>query len=782
MNKTTLALAAALCCAAAEPAFAQAADAGTLTVTVTAQKRKEDVRQVPLAVSVLSGEALADNHIANFVDLSSSVPNLSFSPASGPGAGLSTLQMRGVNSQAGSATVAVYLDDVSLTTRNLYSQGTAEPRFFDLDRVEVLRGPQGTLYGASALGGTLKFISKQPDLRAFGGSAYAEASSTASGGSNYTLQGVLNIPLARDTLGLRIGVQSGKESGYIDQVDLKSLKIIAKDINDAHWDVAKLALKAQLNRDWAVTPALFYQRYKSGDIDAAYEAVGDYQSANAGVKLPRFQTSKIVREPGKDTLTLPSVTAAGDIGFADFTGILSGYHRQFDRRQDGTSINSPYIGSVVTDPALGTLVGYLPSAVDLNNRVRQTSIELRLASKGYEPSRLPITWIAGLYSARTKTEVFDNEPVFGINAAFKAAGKDINDPNELLDSFPGAFAGDSSYFSARHYYDRQHSIFGELTYHFSPSLRAIVGLRALRASQHFTREGDFYYAGGPSSVVIDSSSSATTPRLALSWDINNETSVYANIAKGFRLGSANRPVPLTAIVKQDLKDIGLPQTIPDAFKPDSLWSYELGSKSRFMGGKVSLNLAAFVIDWKDIQQDVVLPNAGFDFETNVGKAKSYGFEFEARGRVTDKLTLTAAGSVSHATFSADMPALGADANGNLNVHKGDRIQGVPRFNAALGFEYGFTAFGSKSGFVRGNAQWVGSSKGTFVRDSSDYLRPGYVTAGGALGLGFDRWEFTAFAKNILNNDKVIQRPDVQGVSTVYHLRPRTIGLTAAYEF
>jgi outer membrane receptor protein involved in Fe transport len=751
-------------------------------ITVTAQKRKEDVRKVPLAVTVLSGEALQDNHISNFVDLSTSVPNLSFSPASGPGAGLSTLQMRGISSQAGSATVSVYLDDVSMTTRNLYSQGTAEPRFFDIDHVEVLRGPQGTLYGASSLGGTLKFIGRQPDLRALEGGAFAELSSTSHGGMNHTLQGVLNIPLAKDSLALRIGVQSGKDSGYIDRVDVNTLKVVEKGINDAKWDVLKLALKAQLGRDWSLTPALFYQRYRTGDIDAAYEAVGDYQSANVGVPLAKFQTSKIVREPGKDTLSVPSLTVNGDVGFADMTGILSGYDRKFTRRQDGTSINSVYIGSVVTDPALGVIVGFLPSAVDLDNKIRQTSIELRLASKDYTSGGTPVTWIAGLYSARTKTEVFDNEPVFGINAAFKAAGKNIEDENELADTFPGAFTGDSSYYSARHYNDRQNSLFGELTYHFSPSLRATVGLRVLRASQHFTREGDYYYAGGPSSVVIDSSASANTPRFALSWDMNRDTSAYVNIAKGFRLGSANRPVPLTALVRSDLQLLGLPQSIPEAFKPDSLWSYELGSKSRWMGGRLSLNVAVFYIDWKDIQQDVVLPNAGYDFETNVGKASSYGFEFEGRARVADRWTLTASGSVTKATFSSDMPSLGSDADGNLNVRKGDRIQGVPRFNAALGFEYGFEAFGSKSGFVRGSAQWVGSSKGSFVRDSTDYQRPGYFTAGGAVGLNFGRVEVTAFVKNLTNNDKVIQRPDVQGVSTVYHLRPRTVGVTANVDF
>ncbi len=788
-KKTALALAAACTLAAAGAARAQSSPAGTGgaatsptgdIVTITAQKRTEDIRKVPLSVTAISGDSLQDHHVADFADLSRAVPNLSFSTQAG--AGLATLQLRGVSSQAGSATVSIYLDDVSLTTRNLYSQGTAEPRFFDIERVEVLRGPQGTLYGASSLGGTIKFISNPPDAKQLGGGAYAELSSTRHGGTNYTLQGVLNLPLVKDTVALRVGVQSGHSSGYIDQVDPKTLGVIAKGINSNDWDVVKLALKARLGPDWTLTPALFYQRYKSGDIDASYTEVGSYQSANAGVPLAAFQTSKIVREPGNDTLSVPSATLNGDLGWADLTGILSGYRRNFRRVQDGTSINSPYIGSVTTDPALGAVVGFLPSAVDLNNRVDQTSLELRLASKDWRAGGSPYTWIAGVYAARTKTEVYDNEPIFGINAAFTAAGQNINDPAALAGSFPGAFAGDSSYYSARHYNDRQNSVFGEITYHASDTLRLTAGLRALRASQHFTREGDYYYAGGPSSAVIDSSASASTPRLAADWDLSPDQTLYVNIAKGFRLGSANRPVPSTPLVLQDLQSLGLPGTVPAAFKPDSLWSYEAGSKSRWLGGRLSLTAAAFYIDWKDIQQDVFLPLSGFDFETNVGKARSTGLEFEARWRATAALTLSASGSLTHAVFAQDTPALGLDGNGVPYARKGDRIQGVPRYNAALGFDWRYAAFGATEGFVRGGAQWVGDSRGTFVRGAPDYVRPAYVNADASTGLTLERWEFSAYVKNLFDNNQVIQRPSIQGVPEVYQLRPRTVGVTARYDF
>jgi iron complex outermembrane receptor protein len=770
--------------AAAPAEAASAPKAVTLDqVMVTSQKRKEDIRKVPLSISVLSGETLQESHIQNFTDLTRSVPNISFS--SQAGAGLSTIEIRGVSSQAGSATVSIYLDDVSLTTRNIYSQGTAEPRFFDVDRVEVLRGPQGTLYGASSLGGTIKFISKQPDPKSFSGSAYAEVSSTSHGGTNHMVQGILNVPLVKDSVALRLGVQSGKDSGYIDQVSPTTLQVIDKGINSTQWDVLKLALKANIASGWSLTPALFHQRFKSNDIDAAYLAVADYQifppATPPGPALQLFQTSKIVREPATDKLTVPSLTLNGDLGFADLTGVLSGYQRRFDRIQDGTYVNVGYIASVITDPALSDVVARLPSAVQLNNKINQTSLELRLASKDYDPSRGPLTWLAGVYFAKTRTEVFDNEPIFGINAAFTAAGRDINDPAELADSFPGAFLGDSSYYSARHYHDKQTSIFGEITYHASPTLRGIVGLRALKASQHFTREGDFYYAGGPSTAVIDSSANAVTPRFAFNWDATPATTVYGNIAKGFRLGAANRPVPLTPLVITDLNNMGLPPTIPAAFEPDSLWSYELGSKMRLLDNRLSLNVAAFYIDWKNIQQNVILPLSAFDFETNVGRATSTGLEAEARLRATDQLTLTASGSYTRAVFAEDMPALGQDGNGNLNVRKGDPIQGVPKFSARLGFEYRFRPLSNGDAFVRGSGQWTGSSHGQFVRSSKDYERPGYVNFDAAAGLTFDRWEFTLFAKNLANNKKIIQQPSIQSVPQAYYLRPRTIGITASYE-
>ena len=434
--------------AAASPA-ASANDGQIATVVITAQKRKEDIRDVPLSVSVLSGEQLQQQQIKTVEDLTRNVPNISFSSQGGPGLG--TVEIRGISSQAGAATVSVYLDDVSLTTRNLYSQGTGEPRFFDIQDIEVLRGPQGTLYGASSMGGTIRFIGKQPDLKYFSGSTTETLSWTQHGGMNYEAQGILNIPLVKGQSALRIGVVRGKESGYIDQVDQTTLKKVATGINKDDYTVAKLALKANIGDDWSVTPALFVQQTDTADIGATYLAT------QGGTALPIFQTSKTVREPGHDLLMVPSVTLSGDTSFGTFTGVWSGYNRRFNRIQDGTSINDPSYAVLTPGQQGADLIAALDglsSAVQLHNKIDQQSLELRMTSKDYDPKAgNRFTWIGGLYLQDATTSVYDNEPVFGVNAAFAAAGVDPGDPTQLDGGFPGDFANDSSYYSVRHYHD-----------------------------------------------------------------------------------------------------------------------------------------------------------------------------------------------------------------------------------------------------------------------------------------------------------------------------------------
>ena len=735
-------------------------------IVVTATKRKEDVTKIPLSVTVISGDALDDQHITNIADLTRSVPNLSFSGgAQGGGSGLSNIELRGISSQAGSSTVGVYLDDVSMSTRNLYSLGSAEPKFFDIDHVEILRGPQGTLYGASSMGGTIKFVSNQPNVKSTESSFMAEMASTRHGGVSSTASGVYNTPLTPGELGLRLGVQVGKTGGYIDQVSQQDpKKIIARNINSEKDLVLKAALKWTPNGRLAITPSVFYQSVKSDGLDVSH--LTDF----SGAALPPNQTDQLLREPGTDKLLVPSLTIAYDTGAMDLTSVTSYFKRDFTRTQDGQAANSEFFGCCLIvggPPGLADAVNSLPSAVNLDNHVRQFSQELRVASKPYDSKSSPFVWLAGIYLSNLKTKVTDNEPVFGINATFARFGASTADPNVLTGAFPNDFPNDNAYFSERRYTETQTAIFGEATYYFNPALRFTAGARYLRAKETLDRDGDFYFAAGPQHSSFTGKYHAFTPKFALSWDVDPANTLFASATEGFRLGGANRAIPYS-LCGQELNDVYHLSAPHGTFESDSLWSYEIGNKSRFLDNRLSVNASAFWVKWKNIQQDIQL-SCTFDFEGNFGRATSKGLELEARARMTTNLTLGLFGGITHATFDEAVPA--------INVNAGAQLQGVPKWNAALTGDYRFYNGDNVSAFLRGAARWVGSSRGSFDPGNADYLRPAYTALDASIGVNYENWEFSLFGKNLRNDQSILQKPYVQFLTEAYRQRPRTIGLT-----
>ncbi len=739
------------------------------TVVVTATKRKEDVSKIPLAVTVITGDALEDQHILGLADLTRSVPNLSFSGgAQGGGSGLSNIELRGISSQAGSATVGVYLDDISMSTRNLYSLGSAEPKFFDIDHIEVLRGPQGTLYGASSMGGTIKFVSNQPDLKAAQTTFSADMSSTTHGGTNESVSGVHNFVLAPGVAALRLGVQLGHTSGYIDQVSQADpTKVVAKGINSENDAVFKAALKWAPSSTLTITPNIFYQRVKSDGLDVSH-----LTDVN-GNPLSDNQTDQLLREPGTDTLFVPSVTVGFDMGGADLTPVTSYFKRDFNRVQDGQAANSEFLGCCLITPTdLANAVYNLPSAVNLDNRVRQFSQELRLASKPYEGKGLPLIWLTGVYYSDLKTKVTDNEPVFGINKTFAAFGASPADPNVLSGGYPNDFPNDNAYFSERRYSEKQSSLFGEMTYYLASTLRFTVGARYLNATETLDRDGDFYFASGPQHSSFTGHYNAFTPKYALSWDTSTTNTVYASAAEGFRLGGANRLIPYS-LCGNELQNTYHLSAPPGTFDSDSLWSYELGSKSRFMDNRLSINVSGFMVKWKNIQQDVQL-QCTFDFEGNFGKATSKGLELEVRARLTPAFTLGIFAGITHATFDEDVPA--------INVLKGADLLGVPYWNAAVNGEYRFATEQAVSGFIRGAARWVGGSRGSFDPTNPDYTRPNYLTLDASIGGAYEDWELSLYAKNLRNDQTILQKPLVQFLTEAYRQRPRTVGLLLTKKF
>jgi outer membrane receptor protein involved in Fe transport len=758
------------------------------TVVVTANKRKEDASKVATSISVVRGDDLVADHIVDFEDITRAIPNVAFSGGggggnSGNGPGLSNIQMRGISSQAGSATAGIYMDDISMTVGNLYSMGIAEPKFFDLDRVEVLRGPQGTLYGASSMGGTIKFITNQPNLKEQEANIYTEVSSTEGGGTNYTANGVFNTALIPNELALRIGVETAHKSGYIDQVSPITGAPIASKINWEDDSVVHMAMKWVPTKNLTVTPALLFQQVTTGDTDVTSLALPTSLQPVL-TTLPNNEAAKFTREPGSDQLLVPSLTVGYGTDIGDITSVTSYFQRKFNRVQDGNIENSNYLSTLITPSstanlspsgadALRSSINALPSSIILNNQVRQFSQELRIASKPYDPSVSPITWLGGIYLADQHTTVNENDPVYGINAAFAAAGVSPTDGTVISGAVPEGFPNDNSYFAVRHYHDKQQSIFGEANYYFAPTLHATFGLRYIQATDTLDRTGNLMInystatdAYGYQQTSSSTSGSAFTPKLALTWEVDPTDTLYATAAEGYRIGGSNFPIPVG--------NCGVAS--PNSFASDSLWSYEVGDKSRFFGNKLSINADVFYINWKNLQQLVSL-TCGFNYTTNVGNATSYGAELELKAKPISSVTIDLAAGLTHATLTNSDGA----AAGVVGAVDGANLPGVPNFNVALSAQYNFNVSGDAYGFVRGASHWVGKSYGGFnptLSSDPDYNRPSYSTLDLSTGLIWDKWELTLFAKNLLNNDAVIQHPIVQVTTNeAYRIPPRTIGIS-----
>ncbi|WP_426209454.1 TonB-dependent receptor [Massilia sp. TWP1-3-3] len=742
-------------------------------VRVTAQKRQEDLAKVAMSISAVSGEQLQAQHVIDVTDLTRIVPNISFTAASGNGGagpGTSNIEIRGISSAAGAATVGVYLGDVSITVGNVYTMGNVEPKFFDIDRVEVLRGPQATLYGASSMGGTIKFVPNEPDLKTREFNTYAEFSKLKGGSTAYSTNVVGNFPLNED-MALRIGVQAQRAGGFIKQVDGAGA-VLAENINKIYDQEFRAALKWRLTRALTITPSLYLQRVDARDI-AAFN-----------LELPNYQAQKQVREPSKDTLLSPSVTVNWDLGSADLTSSTNYFERTFDRTQNGSAYNSYSLSTFLTStddggnapPALIDAIAGLPSAVYLNNHVRQVSQELRLASKPYDAAVSPWTWLGGLYFSTQHTNIVENDPIFGVKATFAQFGFNAEDPSILPGSFVGAFPGDNSYAGNFHYREKQSSIFGEANYYFSPALHATVGARYLKGHTTLDQKNALYLAGAGNNSTTSLSSKAFTPKFAMTWELNPTNTIYTSVAKGFRLGGSNVFVPPTTC-GPDLEANGL-ENGPPTYAPDSLWSYEAGSKSRFMNNRVTFNAAAFYVKWKNIQQGVYLPTCAYTYNANAGEATSKGVEFEFKAKPMAGLTLSATGGYVKAELSNNKGV----ENGIVGAVEGARIQGVPNYNGAISAQYNFSVFGDKSAFVMGGMQWVGSSKGSLDPEQTDHNRPAYHTADFSAGVSLDRYQLSVFIKNAFDTDTVIQHPQVASIVQGYRLAPRSIGMSVAAKF
>lgn len=730
-------------------------------IVVTSQKRRETLRSVPSSVSVLSGAQLKSRSIQTLEDVSRATPGVSFLAGGGPG--LDNIEVRGISSTSGNATVGLYLDEVPITLPNFYN-GAIEPHFFDLARVEVLRGPQGTLFGASSMGGTLRFISNLPDLDRFFGTSATTLGGTVHGGFNYEEEDTANIPLVPGKVALRIGADYGRDSGYINQYN-KAGQLLNAGTNGIATGVLRSSLLIKPDEDWTITPSVFYQNQRVDDSGVFYPDLGKYNQ------------DKALKETSQITLAVGSLEINRDLQFADLTSVTGYFQQQFNRVTDGTFYNSVYLGSLIdADPpggiaGQGYRIGALPGPEYTRDTTGQFSQEIRLTSKTPQQSGLPFSWIGGLFVSSQTIHVNDDAYVLGLDRTFQQI---YGIPTQDSAVFSGAtFPGDSVALADQHKHDTQFAAFGQVTYLPLSVVKLSAGLRYTYAIETSELDTSGYFAGGPQPAYDTRATFyALTPKFSASVDVADNATVYANAAKGFRVGGGAPFIP-ESICGGDLAGLGL-SAPPGSYGSDRLWSYETGLKGRFFGNRLSANADLYLIDWTNIQQTLALPTCGYSITTNVGDAQSYGAELEARGQLTDDLALRVAYGTVHATLTSVATKFGPQA--------GQSILNSPNWNASFGVEYRHSLGDRMDVFADVEDNWTGQAHGSYTRTDPDYLRPDYTVVNLTAGMDIGRYEVSLFAKNLGDNAQIIQHPSILFLNEGYTLRPLTVGARVLVKF
>ncbi len=636
---------------AAPATQAPPAPAPQAEVIVTASKRSSTVQSTPISITAVSAQELQARGITSFTTLAQSTPGVSLK-SEGPGQ--TEIELRGMTSSGGnSPTVGFYLDDIPLTPPAGAQNGKVviDPTLYDLNRVEVLRGPQGTLYGAGSMGGTVKLITNQPNPTKFEASAESILSGTEGGSFNHNDNFMINLPLVQDKLALRLVGSEGFTSGFIKRIVASPFPVV-NTTGDVRGDVQAAPVQKQYPGSNAqqvysirasvlwqptsrltITPSLFYETSKQDGISA-------YDSTPGG--LTHYQPFDIA-EPLTDKVVIASLNVNYSFDAFDVTSSTAEWSRRSTQIEDGSEdFNNPNTGATyASNNGLPNPGYYGPNGSaevygKENDPSRQFSEELRFASKGENR----FNWVGGAYySQYTATWNFD--------------GRSTN-PSAYMDLGTFAPATTTSWFLARSPTKMtQYAVFGEGTFAITPKLKITGGLRwysyDYRFSSTISGWGSGLGAAQPSqSGLVKQSASGFNPKVNVSYEFSRDLMVYTTVAKGFRPGGGNAQYPVTGPY---WSAVFAPYNFPGgkwpvSYQPDSVWSTEIGEKARFFDRRLTVNASVYYENWNHVQL-LALPG---DWALNInGKtATIYGGELETRLILGGGFTLSASASYTHA--------------------------------------------------------------------------------------------------------------------------------------
>jgi iron complex outermembrane receptor protein len=804
--------------AAAEQTTTEPAAAPALEeIVVTATRREENISRVPISITAMSQEMLDQKGIKDFSDVARYTPGVSFDTSQ-----TNQISIRGINSSGGSSTTGIYIDDVPIQVRSLgFNSDDALLKLFDLDRVEILRGPQGTLFGAGSEGGTVRYITTQPSLTKSSMYAKAETSYTEGGSPSYEAGVAAGTPVTDGVFGVRASVWYRRDGGWIDRIDPTTLQTVDKNANHVETTVLRVAALWQPNDAVRVTPSFLYQDSQRNDVTIYWPEYSDpgkdrYFSAN-----PTART-----EP--DTFYLPALNIQADIGSSvRLISTTAYFHRDEISGYEGTLYNLGYYQTLLPAgstafPLLDGSGVHLPPGLQnyraptsVTNQQSNFTQEIRLQST--DPTAR-LAWTAGVFYSLDRqysleeihdpmADAFFNQ-LIGVPIA-TYFGTPLNaDGSSYLPM------GDS-YFNRLVAHDRQIAGFGEANFSLTDTLKLTAGVRVSKTTFNIESLSGGPQNSGPRPGTQQNSETPVTPKAGIQWQVDPNNMYYFTYAKGFRSGGGNPSIPYDPTFQNpgigctaDFENFKI-KNAPATFKSDSVQSFEVGAKNN-IENRVRLASSIYYIKWKNIQGNVVPPICQIQWTDNLGDAVSKGFDLQADFQVTSALSVDSSFGYNDARNTTDGFPTGAAHTGKPLVTTGDAIAGpngigtgysIPPYSASIGLEYKFHAFAHES-FVRGDYEYLAGDKWVHAAldpNTTSYDPAGLGTARQVFaslraGTNLGDWAMSLFVDNLTDSHTILnynhQTPSYASGNNGYATpayrfityRPRTFGITATLRY
>jgi iron complex outermembrane recepter protein len=734
-----------------------ASEAVLQEVLVTATRRETAIQQTPMSITALTSDVLEQTVVKDVNDFILQVPNLS---AADNGPGNKRYAIRNIQA-AGEPEVGLYYDEIPIAgfAGENNDSGAQQPdlNLFDVERVEVLRGPQGTLYGAGSMGGTLRIISKRPDLEQFSGQVQGTYADINHGGHDWDGDIMLNVPIIQSELGARLVGFYHDNGGYIDE-----MRLGIPDANSYDDYGGRFSLRGKPTSQWTIDFIAYLEKTKQANDFFQMPAYGDWVA------------SDFVKTPRDDEFQGYNLISTTDFSFASLVVLGSYQQRRVTQVFDLTPSVINILGG--TNPATGQpncntfnyveclnqnapFAFFIMPTADINNLfTRAWSWETRLQSAASSK----LKWTVGAFGQDR-----DN-----VNKTY--VGGPTN-PDGSISIDPSTGLAVNSVF-ARQNWDpfQQFAGFGELSYPITPDLDATAGLRysyghrtdQYEQIQNFGDPAPYLPGTGyyPKTTYTET---ATTPKFELSYHPSRDSLYYILASKGFRFGGPNVPN-------------GFAPTLPPPYKSDSLWNYEFGFKNTLLDNRLTIDGALFWINWNNIQQTETDPTGTFTFIGNGGNAVAKGVELAINAQATSRLLLTTGASYTHATLVGPQPIAPIPAN---QLESGDRFPNVPNWTVYSSATYNFP-LATSNAFVRGEFAYRSGQTTALNPLSPAYAElPGYVLFNARAGMAFERYSGELYVTNIADRQTAVGGTQQSGEPLqIVSTPPRTVGLVLRMKF